>query len=92
MPEFVRVKDNKTRHEFTIDAINVADSLKVIDKLAVDRNGRPLPAKPSVPVISSTSAPKRKRRAAKKTVAKKPVSKPADEKNGSDAANQEESK
>ena len=92
MPEFVRVKDKASRHEFTIDKINVVDGLEIIDKPAVDPRGNPLPAKPSVPVKSSAPAPKRKRRAAKKTAAKKPVSKLADGKNGPVAANKEESK
>lgn len=92
MPDFVRVKDKASRHEFTIDAINVVDGLEVIDKPAVDPRGNPLPAKPSVPVKSDAPAPKRKRRVAKKAAVKKPVSNPADETNGPVAANKEESK
>lgn len=49
MTDFVRVRDNRTRHEYTVSvAAAAADHLTVIDKPAVDRNGTPLHHKPFV--------------------------------------------
>lgn len=42
MPTFVRVKDKNTGHEFSISANAVRDHHTLLDKPAVDRNGRPL--------------------------------------------------
>ena len=48
MPEFVRVKNHRG-HEFTTTAeLATAHALKVLDKPAVDPDGRALPAKPNV--------------------------------------------
>lgn len=49
MPEFVRVKDKTTGHEFSVRVPNPA-KVDVIDKPAVDLNSKPLPAKPKVAV------------------------------------------
>lgn len=47
MPKFVRVRDEKTGHEYT--TARVLKGHKVLeDKPAVDADGRPLPAKPRV--------------------------------------------
>lgn len=49
MPEFVRVKDRKSKHEMTVTAANaeaLGDAVEVLDKPAVDGNGKPLPGKP----------------------------------------------
>ena len=49
MADFVRVKDKETGHEFSLAARSVnADLHDVLDKPAVDANGRPLPAKPHI--------------------------------------------
>lgn len=55
MPEFVRVRDSLTGHEYSISANAVRDHHKVLTEDAVDRNGRPLrpnhkaPAKKAAP-------------------------------------------
>jgi hypothetical protein len=47
--EFVRVKDKSTGHESTVTkAFAEGYRLEVLDKDAVDSNGRPLPGKPNV--------------------------------------------
>ena len=47
MPEYVRVKDPDAGFEFTTGAQHARNAgLSVTDKPALDRFGRPLPAKP----------------------------------------------
>jgi hypothetical protein len=47
--EFVRVKDPDTKHEVTVTrAFAEGYKLDIIEKDAVDANGRPLPGKPYV--------------------------------------------
>ncbi len=47
--KFVRIKNPDTGHEETVPkAFAVAYKLEVLDKEAVDANGRPLPSKPKV--------------------------------------------
>lgn len=58
MPEFVRVKDKTTGHEFTVRHPNLA-KVDVIDSRALDANGQPLPATPHVP--EATPAPAKKK-------------------------------
>lgn len=48
-PEFVRVKDKNSRHEYTVATHAIREHHEVIDKPAVDAVGQPLPAKPFVP-------------------------------------------
>lgn len=49
MTEFVRAKDPKTGHEVSVTRqFAEGYKLEVLDKDAVDANGRPLPAKPNV--------------------------------------------
>ncbi len=55
MPEFVRVRDSVTKHEYTIGADAVVDGLTVLDKPATNSGGAPLAAKPHVTTSSSTS-------------------------------------
>lgn len=45
MPEFIRVRDTDTKHEFTIPAAALRDGLERIDKPAMSPDGRPLPPK-----------------------------------------------
>ncbi len=47
MTDFLRVKDNETGHEFSARRPNPA-KVTVLDKPAVDADGRPLPAKHNV--------------------------------------------
>lgn len=56
MAEFVRVKDKETGHEYT--TARVLDKHEVLDKRAVDVNGRALPAKPKTSVAKKASASK----------------------------------
>jgi hypothetical protein len=45
--KWVRVKDKKTRHEYTVADVAVRDGEQVLDnKDAVDLQGNPLPGKP----------------------------------------------
>lgn len=48
--KFVRVKDSGTNHEYTVSEkfAKGNDKLTIIDKDAVDDNGRPLAAKPHI--------------------------------------------
>lgn len=57
MPKFVRVRDKVTGHQFTIAEAAVRDDKHDVlkDKDAVNKQGKPLPAKPN------TSASARKR-------------------------------
>ena len=55
---FVRVKDKEAGHEFTVADFAVPVGCDVIDKPAVDQNGDPLPAKPSVSKGAGTPGPK----------------------------------
>ena len=41
----VRVRDNATGHEYTLDHTLTAKGVTVIDKPATDREGKPLPPK-----------------------------------------------
>lgn len=45
--EWVRVKDKRTGHEYSVVNVN-ADIHEVLDKPAARRNGRPLAAKPNI--------------------------------------------
>lgn len=56
MSDFVRVKDKATGHEYSTS--HVTDNHEVLDKRAVDANGRPLPAKPKTTVAKKASASK----------------------------------
>lgn len=48
-PDWVRVKDTRTGHEITVSQrVAHKEHYEVLDKVAVDRSGRPLPAKPKV--------------------------------------------
>ena len=47
MSDFQRVKDKATGHEYSARRPN-PEKVTVLDKDAVDLNGRPLPAKPNV--------------------------------------------
>lgn len=60
MTEFVRVKDPGTKHEVTVTKeFADANDLAVLDKPAVDSNGRPLAGKPSVDLPKAkTDTPK----------------------------------
>lgn len=49
MPEFVRVKDKNSKHEYTVAVVGLRAHHEVIDKPAVDSVGKPLPPKPFVP-------------------------------------------
>jgi len=56
--EFVRVKDPGTGHEVTVPRrVAEAEKLTVLDKPALDSNGRPLPGKPHVE-LAKAPAPK----------------------------------
>jgi len=57
MPEFVRVRDKDTGHEYSV--VHVQDHHEVLkDKKAVDANGRPYPAKPKTSVAKKATASK----------------------------------
>lgn len=56
MPEWTRVRDKSTGHEFSVARVN-PKAHDVLDKPAVDRNGSPLPAKPRVSNGAAKSAP-----------------------------------
>lgn len=61
MPNFVRVKDKTSGHEFTVDEVRLedkrfAEAHEVLDKPAVNRYGAPLPAKPNVRVTARAKA------------------------------------
>lgn len=73
MPEYVRVKDDVTRHEYTTEKRLLVDGLTVIDKPALAPSGLPVPVKYHSPLGTPASGSKqeRKRAAAKKTAAKK---------------------
>lgn len=55
MADWVRVKDKDTKHEYSVKV--VTDAHEKLNKPAVDRNGKPLPAKPHVIVSARKSAP-----------------------------------
>lgn len=59
MPEYIRVKDSVTKHEYTT-AAPAAEGLEVLKKDAVDPFGRPLPAKPYVDLAGKPAASKEK--------------------------------
>lgn len=59
MSDFVRVKDKTTGHEFTVRHPDLS-KVAVIDKPAVDRNGRPLEAKPKTSVAAKAAEKKSK--------------------------------
>lgn len=65
MPEYIRVRQNATGHEFTVRADSDLTGRTVIDRPAVDRNGRIIPPKYKTTVAA----------AAKST--RKPAEKPA---------------
>ena len=54
MPDFVRVKDKNTKHEYTIDRANLTDAVEEIDKPAV--GAVVLPATPHVSLKAKQSA------------------------------------
>jgi hypothetical protein len=57
MPEFQRVRDKRTGHEYSTK--RVTDDHEVLkNKRAVDANGRALPAKPKTSVAKKASASK----------------------------------
>lgn len=57
MPEYVRVKDPNTGHEFTTDRFHAENvGLRVLDKPAVDRYGRPRPTTYHVPPKKATGS------------------------------------
>lgn len=61
MPKFVRVKDKKSGHEFTVAEVRLADkrfadAVEVLDKPAVNASGKPLPAKPNVSIAARVAA------------------------------------
>lgn len=56
MPEWVRVKDKETGHEYSVPADQVVDGLDLLDKPGADRFGDPLPAKPNRPLASITDS------------------------------------
>lgn len=58
MSEFVRVKDKTTGHEYSVRRPD-PKRVDVLDKPAVDRNGKPLPAKPKTTVAAVASAKKK---------------------------------
>lgn len=46
MPEFVRVRDSETGHEYSVvDSVPLAETQTIIDKPAVSPDGTPLPPK-----------------------------------------------
>lgn len=55
MPEYVRVKQSETGHEFSIVASALAafPELVVLDKPATRADGRPLPVKPHIKIPAS---------------------------------------
>ena len=55
MSEFVRVKDKATGHEYSARRPDL-DKVEVLDKPAVDRNGRPLPPKYKTSVTNQAAA------------------------------------
>ncbi len=69
MPEFVRVRDSVTKHEYTVgaDAADALDGLTVLDKAATDSGGAPLDAKPHVTVASPARARKSRRKSKSST-------------------------
>lgn len=57
MPEIKYVRVADTNGEFTTSSTNAESlGLKVLEKSAVDQNGRPLPAKPKVAVKPASTA------------------------------------
>lgn len=56
MADFQRVRDKNTGHEYSVR--HVTDDHEVIDKRAVDHNGRPLPAKTKTSVAKKAAAKK----------------------------------
>lgn len=71
MTNFVRVKDKATGHEYSVRHPNPA-KVEVLDTPAVDRNGRPLPAKPKTSVTEQVAAKRKPRKPRKRAAAKKP--------------------
>lgn len=57
MPDWKRVKDTRTGHEFTVAVVN-EEHHAVLDKPATNRTGQPLPAKPNIRKGSHKAAPK----------------------------------
>lgn len=47
MPEWTRVEDKSTGHQYTVARVN-EDAHNVLDKPGADAFGRPLPAKPNI--------------------------------------------
>lgn len=68
MSDFVRVKDKSTGHEYSVRHPD-PEKVDVLDKPAVDRNGRVLPAVPHVPEPEPADT-KHQTTAAKKVAAK----------------------
>lgn len=61
LPEFVRVKDKVTKHEFTVVASTFDEEhMELLDKPAIYPNGTPLPAKHYIApqALSSPSPPR----------------------------------
>lgn len=57
MPDFTRVKDKITGHEFSVRWPN-PDQHDVLDKDAVDANGDPLPPKPKTSAATKAAEKK----------------------------------
>lgn len=81
MPEYIRVRQNATGHEFTVRADSDLTGRTVIDRPAVDRNGRIIPPKYKTTVAA---AAKSTRKPAEKP-AEKPTEKPAGKTGGKPA-------
>lgn len=58
MSDFVRVKDKVTGDEYSARRPNLS-LVDVLDKPAVDRNGRPLPQKPKTSVAAKVAEQKK---------------------------------
>lgn len=54
MADFVRVRDKRTGHEYSVR--HVTKNHEVLDKKAVNANGKPLPAKPKTSIAKKAAA------------------------------------
>lgn len=57
MADFVRVRDKKTGHHYSVAVFDPAKHERLPDHPALDRNGRALPAKTNTPIAPPATAP-----------------------------------
>ena len=57
MTDFVRVRDDVTGHEYSVRAGRVKPGQTIIDKPAVTRAGRAVPAKPKRTIVAEPAQP-----------------------------------